>query len=62
MQGKKKYQEQLFTSFQVSDHVPSDNFYSQLKAVLNLQWLYKTNKNIMVQKASKALIQLYFLN
>src|SRR5215813_10376029 len=44
MQGKKKYQEQLFTSFQLSDHVPSDNFYRRLKDVLELQWLYGATK------------------
>lgn len=44
MQGKKKYQEQLFTSFQLSEHVPSDNFYHRLKDVLDLRWLYKVTK------------------
>lgn len=44
MQGKKKYQEQLFTSFQLSEHVPADNFYRRLKDVLDLQWLYGTTK------------------
>jgi len=41
MQGKKHYQEKLFTSFQLSDRVPADNFYRRLKEVLDLQWLYK---------------------
>lgn len=44
MQGQKKYQEQLFTSFQLSDHVPADNFYRRLKDVLDLQWLYGATK------------------
>ena len=44
MQGKKKYQEQLFTSFQLSDHVPTDNFYRRLKDVLDVQWLYRATK------------------
>lgn len=41
MQGKKSYQEKLFTNFQLSDRVPADNFYRRLKAVLDLQWVYK---------------------
>ena len=41
MQGQKHYQEKLFTSFQLSDRVPTDNFYRRLKEVLDLQWLYK---------------------
>ncbi|MBE7174605.1 MAG: IS1182 family transposase [Williamsia sp.] len=40
MQGKKQYTEQLFTSFQLSQHVPEDNFYRRLKDVLDLKWLY----------------------
>jgi transposase len=45
MQGKKQYAEKLFTTFQLSDHVPSDNFYRRLKEQLDLQWLYKSTKN-----------------
>ena len=41
MQGKKDYQEQLFTSFQLSERIPKENFYRRLKEVLNLHYLYK---------------------
>jgi transposase len=41
MQGKKDCQEQLFTSFQLSNHVPKDNFYRRLSEVLDLRFLYK---------------------
>ena len=41
MQGKKQYAEKLFTSFQLSSHMPADNFYRRLKESLDLQWLYK---------------------
>ena len=44
MQGKKQYSEQLFKSFQLSQRVPEDNFYRRLKALLDLQWLYKETK------------------
>jgi transposase len=44
MQGKKKYQEQLFTSFQLSEHVPPDNFYRRLKDLLELRWLYNATE------------------
>lgn len=44
MQGKKHYQEKLFTNFQLSGHVPEDNFYRRLKEVLPLQWVYKATK------------------
>src|SRR5688500_17374181 len=45
MQGKKHYTEKLFTSFQLSSHVPADNFYRRLKEALDLQWLYISTKN-----------------
>ena len=41
MQGKKDYQEKLFTQFQLSNYVPKENFYRRLKDILNLEFLYK---------------------
>src|SRR5688500_311998 len=44
MQGKKKYTEKLFTSFQLSSHVTVDNLYRRLKQSVDVQWLYKSTK------------------
>jgi transposase len=44
MQGKKQYQEKLFINFQLSNHVPQDNFYRRLKDVLSFQWIYKETR------------------
>ncbi len=44
MQEKKQFSEKLFTSFQLSGRVPEGNFYKRLKAVLNLQCLFKGTK------------------
>lgn len=44
MQGKKLYTEHLFTSFQLSERVPEDNFYRRLKETLDLKWLYSATK------------------
>ena len=41
MQGKKLYSEKLFTSFQLSDRIPEDNFYRRLFRELDLQFVYK---------------------
>lgn len=41
MQGRKNYQEKLFTSFQLSDRVPQENFYRRLNKCLDLNFLYK---------------------
>jgi transposase len=42
MQGRKAFEEKLFTHFQLSDRVPADNFYRKLKETLDLRFLYKT--------------------
>ncbi len=44
MQGKKHYQEKLFSSFQLSSRVPENNFYRRLREVLDLSILYKLTK------------------
>jgi len=41
MQGKKSFEEKLFTNFQLSDRVPQDNFYRKLKQTLDLQFVRK---------------------
>lgn len=40
MQGRKPFLEKIFTSFQLSDRVPQDNFYRKLKEVLDLQFIF----------------------
>lgn len=55
MQGKKQYAEKLFTSFQLSNHVPPDNFYRLLKGSLDLQWLYKSTKNYYGTEGQKSI-------
>src|SRR5882757_388557 len=42
MQGRKAFEEKLFTNFQLSDRVPADNFYRKIKETLDLRFLYKT--------------------
>ncbi|MCO6426850.1 IS1182 family transposase, partial [Nitrosomonas communis] len=41
MQGRKPFEEKLFTNFQLSDRVPVDNIYRRLKESLDLRFLYK---------------------
>lgn len=42
MQGRKPFEEKLFTNFQLSDRVPVDNFYRRIGETLDLRFLYKT--------------------
>lgn len=42
MQGRKAFEEKLFTNFQLSDRVPAENVYRRLQETLDLRFLYKT--------------------
>lgn len=42
MQGRKAFEEKLFTNFQLSDRVPADNFYRRLRETLDLGFLRKS--------------------
>lgn len=44
MQGKKVYQEKLFTNFHLSHRIPESNFYRRLKETLSLEFLYKETR------------------
>ncbi|MCH2226064.1 MAG: transposase [Crocinitomicaceae bacterium] len=60
MQGKKEYQEQLFLSFQLSDHVPKTNFYRRLSEVLDLHFLYKLTEPYYGKYVQKSIDPLVF--
>ena len=60
MQGKKQFTEKLFTSFQLSDRVPEDNFYRRLKSVLDLQWLYRATKKYYGSEGQKSIDPVVF--
>ena len=60
MQGKKNYQEKLFTHFQLSDYVPENNFYRRLKSVLNLDFLYAKTKDYYGDKGQASIDPVVF--
>ena len=60
MQGRKQYAEKLFTSFQLSNHVPEDNFYRRLRSVLDLQWLYKATKKYYGREGQQSIDPVVF--
>src|SRR5215204_22825 len=61
MQGKKQFTEKLFTNFQLSDRVPEDNFYRRLKALVDLQCLYKATKKYYGSEGQKSIDPVVFL-
>ncbi len=60
MQGKKKYQEKLFANFQLSERVPKNNFYRQLKEVLDLHFLYKLTKDFYGDSGQESIDPIVF--
>jgi transposase len=60
MQGKKKYQEKLFTDFRLSDRIPKNNFYRRLKAALDLDFLYPLTKGFYGQSGQKSIDPVVF--
>lgn len=60
MQGKKDYQEKLFAQFQLSERIPKNNFYRQLKAVLELDFLYPMTKRYYGSSGQKSIDPVVF--
>jgi transposase len=61
MQGKKSHQEKLFIQFQLSDYVPADNFYRQLKKILDLQFLYQSTAGYYGKEGQKSIDPVVFM-
>lgn len=60
MQGRKNYQEKLFTNFQLSEWVPADNFYRRLKETLDLNFLYKKTAKYYGREGQKSIDPIVF--
>lgn len=61
MQGKKTHQESLFIQFQLSDHVPADNFYRRLKSLLDLSFLYPATLKYYGKEGQKSIDPVVFM-
>lgn len=60
MQGKKNYQEKLFTNFHLSDRVPKNNFYRRLKETLDLSFLYPATAKYYGSEGQKSIDPVVF--
>lgn len=60
MQGKKVYQEKLFTQFRLSERIPEHNFYRRLREALDLNYLYKLTKKYYGNSGQKSLDPVVF--
>ena len=55
MQGVKEYQEKFFVDFRLSERVPQDNFYRQLKEQLDLSYLRRFTKKYYGTEGQKSI-------
>jgi transposase len=55
VQGKKVFAPKLFNSFNLADRIPENNFYRQLKSVLDLKFLYKETQSYFGSCGQKSL-------
>jgi len=60
MQGRKQYEEKLFTQVQLSRRIPKDNFYRQLKRNLKTKHIYKLTEQYYGNKGKKSLDPVVF--
>ncbi|XLS30107.1 IS1182 family transposase [Flavobacteriaceae bacterium M23B6Z8] len=60
MQGKKKYQEKLFTDFKLSERIPPNNFYRRLKETIDLDFLYPLTKGFYGGSGQKSIDPVVF--
>lgn len=60
MQGRKSYQEKLYTNFQLSDRIPADNFYRKLNSALDLHFVYDRTKRYYGTEGQESIDPLVF--
>lgn len=60
MQGKKKYQEKLFTSIQLSHRIPPNNYYRKLKREIDFHFIYKLTEPLYGKKGKESLDPVVF--
>ncbi len=60
MQGKKHYEEKLFTQVHLTRRIPRNNFYRKLKNRLKLDFIYKKTKDFYKKGGKKSIDPVVF--
>jgi transposase len=60
MQGRKEYQEKLFTSFQLSTHVPQGNIYRRILEEVDFRFIYKLTAKYYGTEGQKSIDPVVF--
>lgn len=60
MQGKKQYEEKLFTQIHLSKRIPKDNYYRKLRKHLKINQIYKQTAEYYGKKGKQSLDPIVF--
>ncbi len=60
MQGKKTYQEKLFTTIQLSKRIPSNNYYRRMKRLIDFSFIYKKTESLYGKKGKESIDPVVF--
>jgi transposase len=60
MQGKKQYEEKLFTAIHLSKRVPSNNYYRKIKRNVDFSFIYDKTKSLYGKKGKESLDPVVF--
>ncbi len=60
MQGKKQYEEKLFTSIHLSKRIPSNNYYRKIKRNVDFSFIYDKTKSLYGKKGKESLDPVVF--
>ncbi len=60
MQGKKTYQEKLFTTIQLSKRIPSNNYYRKMKRLIDFSFIYKKTESLYGKKGKESIDPVVF--
>lgn len=61
MQGRKVYQEKLFTNFQLSEYVPADNLYRKIDELIDFQFIYGRTSKYYGREGRKSVDPVVFM-
>ncbi|MCK5847338.1 MAG: transposase [Bacteroidales bacterium] len=60
MQGKKTYEEKLFTTIHLSKRIPSNNYYRKMKRGIDFSFIYKLTEPLYGKKGKESLDPVVF--
>jgi transposase len=60
MQGKKNYEEKLFTTVQLSKRIPSNNYYRRLTKAVDFDFIYALTKRLYAKSGKESLDPVVF--